>query len=211
MIANTEKKNVWQSVIIFTGLPLFIWAMSTFPERSLLKESLSVVTILAFFQMVGQFFWTRANKSAVAQLTMSKIIKYHKIIGYIVVMILLIHPFLLVLPRLFESGVAPVDAFVTIITTLHRGVVLGLIAWSLMLALAVMSLVRKRLPMQYKTWRVVHGMLAMVFAIIAAWHVINLGRHSTLVMSLFISMLTGGGVLFLLKTYMLKKKKTSEA
>ena len=80
-----------------------------------------------------------------------------------------------------------------------------------MLALAVMSLVRKRLPMQYKTWRVVHGMLAMVFAIIAAWHVINLGRHSTLVMSLFISMLTGGGVLFLLKTYMLKKKKTSEA
>ncbi len=62
---------------------------------------------------------------------MSKVIKYHKIIGYTFVIILFFHPLYLVVPRFFESGVSPVDAFITIITTLNQGVVLGIIAWCL--------------------------------------------------------------------------------
>jgi predicted ferric reductase len=201
-----------QSVLAFTGMPLLIWAMGNFPERSLLKESLSVITILAFCQMMGQFFWVRTNRSAVANLKMSKVIKYHKIIGYTFVIVLLVHPVLLVVPRFFESGVAPVDAFITIITTLtNQGVVLGIIAWGLMLALGITSFARKKLPMKYKTWRVFHGILAMMFISVAAWHVIDLGRHSSFVMSIFISILTAGGILLLLKTYTLKKpEKISE-
>ena len=200
-----------QSVLAFTGMPLLIWAMGNFPERSLLKESLSVITILAFCQMIGQFFWARTNRSAVADLRMSKVVKYHKIIGYTFVTILFFHPLYLVFPRFFESGVSPVDAFITIITTLNQGVVLGIIAWCLMLALGITALVRNKLPMKYKTWRVFHGILAMLFISIAAWHVIDLGRHSSLAMSIFISMLTAGGILLLLKTYTFKKsKKTSE-
>ena len=88
---------------------------------------------------------------------------------------------------------------------------LGIIAWCLMLALGITSLARKKLPMKYKTWRVFHGILAMLFISIAAWHVIDLGRHSNLAMSILISMLTAGGILLLLKTYTFKKsKKTSE-
>ena len=212
MRANTNKKILWQSIAVFTGIPLLLWAMGTLPERSLLKESLSIITILAFCQMIGQLFWTRSNRSAVTQLTMNNVIKYHKIIGYTFFLILLFHPFYLVVPRLFESGVAPVDAFVTIISTLNQGVVLGIIAWCLMLALGVTSFVRKKLPMKYRTWRAFHGMLAIFFILLAVCHVIDLGRHSTLAMSIFISMLTGGGVLLLLKTYILKKtKKISEA
>ncbi len=80
-----------------------------------------------------------------------------------------------------------------------------------MLALGITSLARKKLPMKYKTWRVFHGILAMLFISIAAWHVIDLGRHSNLAMSILISMLTAGGILLLLKTYTFKKsKKTSE-
>ena len=56
-----------QSVLAFTGMPLLIWAMGNFPERSLLKESLSVITILAFCQMIGQFFWSRTNRSTVTE------------------------------------------------------------------------------------------------------------------------------------------------
>ena len=142
---------------------------------------------------------------------MSKVIKYHKIIGYTFVLILFFHPLYLVVPRFFEAGVSPVDAFITIISTLNQGVVLGIIAWCLMLALGITSLARKKLPMKYKTWRVFHGILAMLFISIAAWHVIDLGRHSNLTMSILISMLTAGGILLLLKTYTFKKsKKTSE-
>ena len=207
------KNNFFrQSVLAFTGMPLLIWTMGNFPQRSLLKESLSVMTILAFCQMIGQFFWTRTNRSAVANFKMRKVIKYHKIIGYTFVTALLVHPVLLVVPRFFESGVAPVDAFITIITTFtNQGVVLGIIAWCLMLALGITSFARKKLPMKYKTWRLFHGILAMLFISIAAWHVIDLGRHSSFVMSILISMLTAGGIMLLLKTYTLKKsRKTSE-
>ena len=200
-----------QFLLAFTGLPLLIWAMGNFPERSLLKESLSVMTILAFCQMIGQFFWARTNRYAVENLKMSKVIKYHKIIGYTCLSVLLFHPVFLVVPKFFESGVAPVDAFITIITTLNQGVVLGIIAWCLMLILGITALSRKRLPMKYKTWRVFHGILAMLFISIAAWHVIDLGHHSSLAMSILIIILIAGGVLLLLKTYTFKKsKKTSE-
>lgn len=89
-----------QSLLVLTGLPLvLIWAMENFPERSLLKESLSVITILAFFQLVGQFFWARTNRSAVRQLTMSRVLKYHKIVGYSFVAIMTLHPLYVVIPR----------------------------------------------------------------------------------------------------------------
>jgi len=190
-----------QSVLVFTGMPLLIWTMGNLPERSLLKESLSVMTILAFCQMIGQFFWARTNRYAVANLKMSQVIKYHKTIGYTFVITLLFHPILLVLPRFFEAGVVPVEAFITITTTLNQGVVLGIIAWCLILTLGITSLARKKLPMKYTTWRFFHGILAILFISVAAWHVIDLGRHSSITMSIFITLLTTGGVLLTGKRY----------
>ena len=199
------------SILTFTGTPLLIWSLGDFSERSLLKTSLAVITILAFCQMIDQFFWTRTNRYAVKNLKMNKLIKYHKIIGYTFVITLLLHPVLLIVPRFFESGVAPVDAFITIITTFNQGVVLGIIAWCLMLTLGITSLAPKKLPMKYKTWRIFHSTLAMMFISIAAWHVIDLGRHSSHAMSIFISILTAGGILHLLKAYTSTlSKKTSE-
>lgn len=204
---NTYIKSSFlrQSVLAFTCLPLLIWAMGAFPERSLLKESLSIITILAFCQMIGQFFWTRTSRSVMTDLKMSNVVKYHKIIGYTFVVILFFHPLYLVIPRFFEAGVSPADAFVTIIATLNQGVVLGIIAWSLMLVLGITSFLRNKLHMKYKTWRVFHGILAMLFISAAAWHVIDLGRHSNLALSIFISMLTAGGILLLLKTHTFNK------
>lgn len=200
-----------QSTLVFIGLPLLIWAAGNFPERSLLKELLSILTILAFCQTMGQFFWARTSRSVMTDLKMSKVVKYHKIIGYTFVVILFFHPIYLVIPRFFEAGVSPVEAFITIITTLNQGVVLGIIAWCLMLVLGITSFLRNKLPMKYTTWRVFHGILAMLFLFVATWHVIDLGRHSNLAMSILISMLTAGGILLLLKTYLFKKsKKTSE-
>jgi len=103
--------------------------------------------------------------------------------------------------KLFESGVGPVDAFIMIITTLNRGVVLGIIAWCLVLVLGITSLLRKKMPMKYTSWRFFHGILAMLFISIATWHVTDLGRHSSLAMSAFIILLATGGVLLLLKRY----------
>ena len=196
-----------QSILVFTVIPLvLICAMSNFPERSLLKESLSLITILAFFQLIGQFFWARTNRSAVRGLTMSRVLKYHKYIGYTFVTVMIFHPLYIVIPRFFEAGVSPVDALITMITTMNTGVVLGMTSWCVMLVLGITSLIRNKLPMNYKSWRILHGCLAILFTSTAVWHAIDLGRHSNFAMSILLSAMTAGGILLLLKTYFFKNK-----
>lgn len=204
------KTNVFhQLVVIFIGLPLFIWAAETLPPRTLLKESLSVLTILAFSQMIGMFYMSRINESAVEQTICSHLIKWHKAIGYTAVILLVLHPFLLVLPRFFEAGIAPQEALVTILTTFtSQGVILGILAWCLLLALGITSLVRKKLPIRYRRWRVIHGILALLIVVSAAWHAIDLGRHSSPAMSVFVALLAGCGVLLLLKNYLTENPQT---
>jgi len=149
-------------LVVFAGIPLLLWVQTDLPVRSLFKESLSVLTILAFCQMLGMFFWSGINPYAVKEMKLIQVIKFHKIIGYTSVVILLLHPVFLVLPRFFESGVSPVDAFVTIITTFNQGIILGIVAWCLILIIGITCLIRKILPIRYTIWRKLHGILANV-------------------------------------------------
>ncbi len=195
----------------FVGFPLMIYILGDFARRTVLKESLSILFILAFPLMLGLFFLTRSNRKAVKLFRMNRIVKYHKFIGYTAVAVFLVHPFLLVVPRFFEAGVAPLEAFVTLITTFDSlGVILGIIAWSLMLILGILSFFRDRLSMSYINWRYIHGILAMIFIAIASWHMIDLGRHTNLAMTVYIIILAMSSEMLVLKTYFLKPIKTRE-
>jgi len=201
MNLQIKSRFIRQSVLVFTGIPLLFWALGDFPQRSFLKESLSVLTILGFCQMSGLFFWSRINPYAVKDLKVGRLLKVHKIIGYTCVTLLFFHPFFLVVPRFFESGIAPGQAFVTIITTFRQGVILGMTAWTLMLIMGLTALLRKRLPMRYATWRKFHGITAVLFVFTGAWHAITMGRHADMPLSVLIIILTGGGICFLLRNY----------
>lgn len=201
-----------RSLSLFLILPLLIWATGNFPERSLLKESLSLITILAFCQMMGQFFWARTSRLVQADIKMGRVVKYHKVIGYIFVAIMLFHPIYIIIPRFFEAGISPLDAFITIITTVRQGVVLGIIAWCLMLLLGVTSYFRESLPFKYKTWRMLHALMGIAFMVMAAWHVIDLGRHTNIAMAIYISVLAGSGIgLLLIKMFSKRSKNPTEA
>ena len=201
------------SAVVFTGIPLLIWALDGAAARSLLKDVIAVLTLLAFCQMAGQFFWARTNRGAVDNLRMSRIVNYHKIIGYTCGSLLLLHPLLLVVPRFFEAGIAPLAAFTTMATTFtSQGVVLGLIAWCFLLVLVSTALMRRTLPLAYRTWRGLHGMAAIGFIIMSTWHVIDLGSHANVAFSVFIAILAAGGVLLLGRHYNLEAlKNRSEA
>ena len=190
--------------MIFAGIPLLICAQADLPERSLFKESLSLLTILTFSQMLGMFFWSGINKYVAKEMKMNQMIKVHKIIGYIIVATLLVHPVFLVLPRFFESGVSPVEAFVSMITTFNQGIFLGIVAWCLMLIIGITGLIRKRLPISYTTWRNFHGIIAVALVSIVPWHVMDLGRHDSLAMSGFIILSTAGSILLFGKKHLVK-------
>ena len=204
-----NKYNLLTKTIVFAGIPVLIWFIGDFPRRSTFKETISILTLLAFSAMVGQFFLTRGYRTIHKELKMSNLVRMHKFFGYIFIPILIIHPFLIVLPRYFESGVEPLDALWTIITQFNSlGVILGLIAWAFMIAIGITSLLRSKLFMSYKTWRVLHGILSISFIAVAAWHAIDLGRHTDLAMSIFFVIISTGGIILLFKNYFLNNSKS---
>lgn len=195
------------AIAVFIAFPVFIYAFGDFPRRTVLKESISLLTILAFFIMLMQFYLSRANSKVLKGHKMRKVIKWHKVLGYVFVSILLLHPFLIVVPRYFEAGISPTDAFAELLSGFsQKGLLLGLIAWILMIVIGLTALFRRWLPFAYKTWRVIHGFLSIAFIIVATWHVVNMGRHINEPMTWLIAILSISGVVMLLKKYIFKSK-----
>ena len=205
---NIKLKYILISLFIFVIIPLLILSLQTLPQRTLLKESTSVLVIVGFFFLLGQFYLNRSNKVFIKIYKMVKIIKLHKIIGYLVIAIFFIHPFLIVLPRFFEAGVDPIYAFWLMITDFKSlGIIFGLIAWCVMIALLLTSFYKDKLNMTYSKWRLLHIVLSLVFISAALWHVIDLGRHMNEIMILFIFLLVCIAVYQLRKLYFSKNYK----
>lgn len=212
-----EKKiriyNLIAALLIFVGLPFLLWVLGDFPRRTLLKETISLLSILAFCLMLGQFFLARSNSKILKEHKMAGVLKIHKFIGYFFTAVLILHPFLIVFPRYFESGITPVEAFTTILSSYsNTGVFLGIGAYFLMLVLGLTSLFRNSLGLKYKTWRVFHGFLSIAFITMASWHALLQGRHMNLPMSILVLTLAASGIILLLRTYIkdLIKKKDNE-
>lgn len=190
------------AILVFVGLPIMFLGLGDFPRRSLLKESISFLTVVAFSLMLSQFFLARSNRYFISAFKFSRVLAVHEFIGYSAVGAFLVHPFLIVLPRFYEAGVSPIHALVTILTTLEsRGVVLGLVAWGLMFLIGLSSLFRDKMPMSYRTWTQLHGTLSLLFIAIASWHAIELGRHTDKLISVFIILLALTGSSLLIRRY----------
>jgi len=208
---DTKTYNRLAAILFFLGLPLLLFALEDIPKRTFLKESISVLFILAYFLMLGQFFLSRGNRKVLKPHRNGKVVKLHKIIGYIFVPLLLLHPFLIVVPRISETGIEPGQAFSTLLTTWDsNGIILGMIAWCLMLILGITSILRKKLGLKHTSWRVFHGILSILFISLATWHALDLGRHTNLSMSIYMVATAGIGVLLLLKTYLFASIKPQE-
>lgn len=195
-------------LITFIGVPLILYFLGNFPRRTALMETISIVNILAFSLLLSQFFTSRLNKKLIKQIRMVNVLAIHKFIGYFFISIVLLHPFFIIIPKFFDDGVTPSDAFVKLITTFSStGVILGLIAYSSMLILMITAFFRFKLHLKYRTWRNLHGYLTLLFVIAATWHVINIGRHSNVSFSIYYVLMVTSGVFYLLRTYLFKKSK----
>ncbi|TKG92865.1 FAD/NAD(P)-binding:oxidoreductase [Puteibacter caeruleilacunae] len=212
MIMENKLKtyNRIAAVVAFIGLPIFLWTLSDVPSRTFLKDAISLLTLIAFSCMLMQFYLARSNNKLLKVHRMGSVMKWHKAIGYVFVTVLLFHPLLIVVPRYFEAGIEREEAFVRMITTFDNpGIVLGLIAWCLMLILGLTSMLRKQLPITYKTWRIFHGILSIAFIVCASWHVIMLGRHIDMAMTLFMLTAATIGIFLLLRNYFLPTPKNA--
>lgn len=174
-------------------------------------ETISIVTILAFSLLLSQFFTSRLNYKLMKQIRMVNVLVIHKFFGYFFISVMLLHPFFIIIPKFFDDGVTPSDAFVRLITTFSAtGVLLGLIAYAIMLILMVTAFFRFKMHLHYRTWRRLHGYLTLLFVITATWHVIDMGRHSNNSFTLFYLLVVAIGIYYVLRKYLFKKKVKNE-
>ncbi len=206
-----KERKIYQYlplVLAFIVLPLLLWFLSDFPERSLLMNALSLLTILAFSLLLAQFFLSRTNRDLVKKVKMSNVLKIHKFIGYVFIGIIMLHPFFILVPKFLDDAVSPKDAFIRVITSFDNiGLVLGLVAYSAMLVIMITSFFRFKLHMKYRTWRTFHAYLTTIFIVAAIWHAITLGRHSNGAFTLFYVITGASGIFFLIRMYVLKPSK----
>jgi predicted ferric reductase len=204
MKSQTNKLRLLPMIVLFTGLPIVFFITGEFPRRSLLKESISLLTIIGFCLILVEFFLSRSGHFLWLRYNMVKVISTHKIIGYVFLCVFLVHPFLIVFPRYFEASVDPTDSLMTIFGTYSNpGVLTGILAWCLMLILLGTALFRKRIPLSYEKWVAVHRWLAIAFIIFACWHALDLGRHTDLVLSTYILLLAFCSIALHLKDFIL--------
>ncbi|MFA7289965.1 MAG: ferric reductase-like transmembrane domain-containing protein [Melioribacteraceae bacterium] len=211
MLEKIKQYNLIWIIVFLVGVPLFIWATGEVHQKAFYKEAISVVTILAFFFLIGQSYLTRGYRVFIQKLKMSRLLKLHKIFGYVFVSVIVLHPLYIVLPKFFDNGITPYDAFITMLTTFEStGIILGIVSWILLVTLAITSIIRSRLFKNYRTWRVFHAILALFFVTFSTWHVLNLGRHSTTLMAIYMILVSIGGVFIMMKVYYKTLNKVKE-
>lgn len=215
VIRDLKTINVILGALIFIGLPMLLYSLGDAPRRSLLKEAISLITLLAFSLMLGQFFLARSNEAIINLFDRKHIQNAHKAIAYPALIIFLVHPFLIVFPRYFEAGVDPVDALLMMLTSFdNRGVLLGMVAWALLVMIALTAIFRmrliKRYRIKYRDWRKFHGYLTVAFVVLAIWHAIELGRHTDRIMAAFFIALAIAGITLLFRLYFRAASKTVE-
>lgn len=187
-----KKYNILTGTVVFICIPILFYFLGNEVYRSTLKEFFSLLTILSFSLVFSQFFISRINDDIRYGNKVSKILNFHKYLGYTVIAILFLHPLFIVIPRYFEGGINPIDAFWTMITSFDNlGVLFGMISWFLMLLIGITSFLRIKMGWKYKNWKLFHGITSLVFVLLATLHVIKLGRHSEYALSIFFIFLVG--------------------
>jgi predicted ferric reductase len=194
--------------IFYLAIPLLYMIFGDFASRTILKEILSLATVGAFYLMLAQFYLSRLNTVTLKDHKFSKVVSLHKILGYVAILVLILHPFFIILPRYFEASLDLKDAFMLMITDFSSlGIVLGLISMVLMLLIGITAILRKKMKLKYTTWRTMHAFLSLAFIITATWHSVDLGRHMDAFLSLYTIVMASIGIVLLLKLYFFSTKK----
>jgi len=209
-----KQRHIFRLILLaiaFIAVPVVLYNLGDFPKRNCLMGTLSLITILGFTLLISQFFSTRMNRKLVKGIRMVNVLKIHKIIGYLFISILLLHPFFIIVPKIFDNTITPSDAFLKLITTFSSlGVILGLIAYTCMVILIMTSFFRFKLNLTYRTWRSIHGYFTLLFIATATWHVINMGRHSNTPFLIYYILIVVSGIFYLLNSYLSKTSKNEK-
>lgn len=185
-------------LLMMALVPVYLAVNQAVPTRFVTQQAVLLLSLAALGLVLGQFWLSRLLPRNVANVKPASLLRWHKIVGYSAGAFLLIHPFLMIARRFWVQESDPVDNLLLMLRA--PALLPAIVAWVLLALLVVLSLLRRRFPPQ--SWCLLHGLMSAVFAGLAAWHVVSVGRHSNAAMSLFWIVLAGSAVGALLNSYL---------
>lgn len=184
-------------LLFFAGAPVYLAEIQDVPTRFAFQHAVLLTSLAAFGLMLGLFWLSRLMPKDTVKMKYAATMRWHKYIGYVAGLFMLVHPVLMIVRRFKAVESNPVDNLILMIKS--PLLLTGVIAWCLLVAFIVIAFFRKSMPA--KIFRYVHGVMAIGFVGLSTWHVVSVGRHSNPAMSGFWIVLAGGAVGALLWSY----------
>ncbi|QBG49165.1 hypothetical protein EGM51_17840 [Verrucomicrobia bacterium S94] len=202
------KKTVFLTLYsaLFAGVPMLLALGQDVPVGHTYQQWVLFLSLAGFGLLLGLFWLSRLYARDAAPMKFSSTMRWHKYIGYAAGLFMLVHPVLMIARRFMVEESNPLDNFVLLITS--PLMLTGIIAWVLLVLIVALAFVRKHF--KYQTFRLIHGILSFAFAVFSTWHVIRIGRHSNLVMSVFWILAAGTACISLLLAYFPVRKTSPD-
>jgi len=157
-------------------LPLGLSYFSGRPSRSFWDELASGAGLLAFAILLLEFLLSGRFQTVSARVGMDVTMRFHQLVARTALVLALLHPFL------YRSPFNPPYPWdVTRQLTLAydiSGLLTGILAWVLLATLVALGIGRSQLVYRYETWRLMHGVGALLVAGLVLQHALDTGRYS---------------------------------
>jgi predicted ferric reductase len=157
-------------------LPLALAWLRVSPPRSLVDELASGAGLLAFAIILVEFVLSGRFRSVSGRIGMDVTMRFHQLLARTALALALLHPFLYQAPFAAQRPWDPTRQLT--LTGDIAALGSGLFAWVLLPTFILFAIGRDQLSWKYETWRLMHGLGAMLIAGLVLHHTLNAGRYS---------------------------------
>jgi predicted ferric reductase len=159
-------------------LPLILSSLVGGPPRPFRQELGSGLGILAFSMILVEFVLSGRFKSISNGIGMDVTMRFHQVMARTAVAFAIMHPFFY--QGAPSGGQRPWDPTRQLtITTDLADLATGIAAFLLLPSLALLAIGRTQLGYKYETWRLIHGVGALLIALLLLHHTVYAGRYGS--------------------------------
>jgi predicted ferric reductase len=172
-------------------LPLILSLLLGGPPRQLHQELASGLGILAFSMILVEFVLSGRFRAVSNGVGLDKTMRLHQVMARVALVFALLHP--LLYQGTPSGGPRPWDPSRQLtLTTDFSALSTGILAYLLLAGLVVMAIGRRQLDYKYETWRLLHGVLALLIALLLLHHTVTAGRYGSLPVMTWVWLLMTG-------------------
>ena len=162
--------------LFVTLLPLILSATGGRPPRPVWDELASGAGMLAFAIILVEFVLSGRFSQVSRRIGLDVTMRVHQLFARTALVLALVHPFLYRSPFNPQVPWDPTRQFT--LTYELASIATGILAWVLLPAFVLLSIGREKLGYKYETWRLLHGLGALLIAGLILHHTMAAGRYS---------------------------------